>query len=93
MIDYAKANREYRLQRTALTRAVNSGDPAKVVAAVEKALREWEGQPWPDEWSRWRNALDDAWSKFQRSDAYYDGGYDIEILVARFRVCLDRFDW
>ena len=49
-------------QRAALTRAKNSGDPAKVIAACEAAVRDWNspGNYWPDDWSRWQRALDDS---------------------------------
>ena len=54
------SNDEYRKQKSALTRAVNSGDPAKVLATVEKTLEQWRGKAWPDDWNRWRIALEDA---------------------------------
>ena len=63
-IDYRAANAAFRKQKAALTRAVNSKDPNKVVAACRKAVREWAEAPfngaWPDAWSRWQRALDDA---------------------------------
>ncbi|MDQ2874592.1 MAG: AAA family ATPase, partial [Actinomycetota bacterium] len=67
-IDYARANAMVRRQRAALTRAVNSGDPAKVVLAAQKAVSEWDqpGMAWPDDWSRWQRALDDAMPRDQR---------------------------
>lgn len=62
--DYANANRVFRRQKAALTRAVNSGDPEKVALACRKAVREWSQPPfngcWPDDWSRWQRALDDV---------------------------------
>lgn len=62
--DYKGVNREFKRQKAALTRAVNSGDPEKVVLACTKAVREWREAPfngaWPDDWSRWQRALDDA---------------------------------
>lgn len=62
MIDYAAANRAYRRQKAALTRAENSGDPSRVVKTCRKTVIEWcyDGYPWPDDWSRWQRALDDA---------------------------------
>jgi len=54
------SNEEYRQQKAALTRAINSGDPRKVLATVEKTLKAWERTVWPDDWSRWRRALEDA---------------------------------
>ena len=62
-IDYERADREWPKQKAALTRAINSGDPHKVVAAVEKAVREWnEWGTWPDGWHRWNIAYQDAMS-------------------------------
>jgi hypothetical protein len=60
-IDYARAAREHRANKSALTRARNSGDPDRVVAACRKAVRSWESVgAWPDQWSDWQRALDDA---------------------------------
>jgi N12 class adenine-specific DNA methylase len=61
-IDHARANAMVRHQRAALTRAVNSGDPAKVILAAQTAVSEWNqpGMAWPDDWSRWQRALDDV---------------------------------
>lgn len=66
-IDYPAANREFKKQKTALTRAVNSGDRDKIILACKKAVGEWDqpGRAWPDDWSRWQNALDDAFPVFQ----------------------------
>lgn len=62
--DYKRTNQVFRTQKAALTRAINSGDSDRVVLACKKAKEEW-GQPpfngaWPDDWSRWQRALDDA---------------------------------
>jgi hypothetical protein len=58
-IDYARMKKLYPQQKAALTRA--GKDPDKVLAACQKAVREWnEIGAWPDEWSRWQRALDDA---------------------------------
>jgi hypothetical protein len=62
--DYTAANKKFKLQKAALTRAVNSKDPDKVVMACHKAVCEWHQPPfngsWPDDWSRWQRALDDV---------------------------------
>jgi hypothetical protein len=59
-----KEGRHFAKQKAALTRAVNSGDRDKIVLACQKAVREWSEPPWngawPDDWSRWQRALDDA---------------------------------
>lgn len=56
-----------RRQRSALTRAVNSKDPAKVEAACRTAVAEWNepGMMWPDDWSRWQRAMDAAYGVFR----------------------------
>lgn len=60
-IDYALMSRRYPKQKAALTRAVKSKDTDKIVAACKKAVAEWdEAGAWPDDWSRWQRALDDA---------------------------------
>lgn len=61
---YQAVNAAFKKQKAALTRATNSRNPEKVMAAVVKAVREWRLPPfngfWPDDWARWQNALDDA---------------------------------
>lgn len=61
-IDYRAAQREFTQQKAALTRAINSKDADKVVLACTAAVKAWNkpGRSWPDEWSRWQRALDDA---------------------------------
>lgn len=61
-VDYAALNAMVRRQRAALTRAINSQDLDKLVATVRAAVIEWNqpGAMWPDDWSRWQRALDDA---------------------------------
>jgi hypothetical protein len=54
-------NATFRKQKAALTRAINSGDRGKVFVAVAEAVAVWNKDgPWPDQWSRWQRALDDA---------------------------------
>ena len=68
-IDYELLAREHPKLKAALTRAERSGDPLAVARAVERALKVWnEVGCWPDDWNRWRIALEDAWWKFTRSD-------------------------
>lgn len=48
-------------QKAALTRAINSKDPERVRRACIAAVTEWEAIGfWPDDWSKWQRALDDA---------------------------------
>lgn len=66
-IDYARMQREHPKQKAALTRAVNAWrksdkkDNSAVVKACREAVRVWdEIGAWPDDWSRWQNALNDS---------------------------------
>jgi hypothetical protein len=60
-IDYARMNRVRRGQKSALTRAVKSGDPERIAKVCKDAVAEWdEIGAWPDDWARWQRALDDA---------------------------------
>jgi len=60
-IDYARMQKRYPQQKAALTRAVKSGRPEKVRDACRAAVKEWnEIGAWPDQWSNWQRALDDA---------------------------------
>jgi hypothetical protein len=77
-IDYDRMNREYPKVKAALTRAVNSGYETKVLEAVERflALSDEVGCM-PDDWPRWRNALEDAWRSIERQlDEFGDDLYD-----------------
>lgn len=53
---------QYRAAKSRLTRAVNSGDPAKVIATVQAAFDAWDAGyfAYPDDWSRWERARSDA---------------------------------
>lgn len=64
-INYALMSKQFPKQKAALTRAVNSGDRDRVVAACLKAMAEWdECGAWPDDWARWQRALDDVFPVF-----------------------------
>lgn len=65
-INYDAAAKKFTQQKAALTRAINSGNPQKVRAAVSKAVTAWcededFGGAWPDDCARWQRALDDAY--------------------------------
>lgn len=63
-IDYARMQRVWPRQKAALTRARKSGDPHKVQEVCAKAVAEWnEIGAWPDDWSLFQRALDDAYIK------------------------------
>lgn len=60
-IDYARMQRVYPVQKSALTRAIKSGDPERIAKACKAAVAVWnEIGAWPDGWHRWQGALDDA---------------------------------
>ena len=60
-INYALMKRAMPGLKSALTRAINSGDPDKVVAACRKAIAVWDkAGAWPDNWHTWNIALRDA---------------------------------
>ncbi len=61
-VDYRALDAMVRRQRARLTRATRSGDTNAVVLACRDAVAEWNrpGSMWPDDWSRWQIALDDA---------------------------------
>jgi len=78
---------QYQQQKSALTRARNSGDPLQVLRACEKALAQWEDKCWPDDWSRWSVELYDAWNKYERSL-----GYDAnDKIIERFQAAYHTF--
>lgn len=53
---------QHRADKSRLTRAVNSGDHRKVIAAVTATMAEWDygDYAYPDDWSRWEQAKMDA---------------------------------
>lgn len=67
-IDYDAAQKQFRAQKSALTRAQNhfkkTGDPSRVILACHKAANEWNEPPangaWPDSWHNWNIALRDV---------------------------------
>lgn len=61
-VDYDALDRMVRRQRAALSRAIKTRDAGQVVIATRDAVREWNkpGSMWPDDWSRWQRAVDDA---------------------------------
>lgn len=53
-------NATHRRLKSRLTRAKNSGDPNKVLAEVKNAVETWGTHAWPDDWSHWKRAAEDA---------------------------------
>ena len=58
---------DYRKDKAALTRAINSGDPQKVIDTVNATFHRWDdmGVAWPDHWHRWSIAHRDACRKLR----------------------------
>lgn len=54
--------------KAALTRAKKKG-PQAVIKAVDDAMAEWDAKlpAWPDNWSLWQRAKDDALFEIQRN--------------------------
>ena len=91
-INYEALNKAYRKQKAALTRAKNSNDPLKVLAAVESAVKDFNAYGWPDQWATWRIALNEAYWDFSHSDACDDDCYDNGgRVIRRFEACGDSF--
>ena len=62
-INYERAKKNGPKLKAALTRAQKRGY-AEVLEACKAAVKEWEAWgAWPDNWSRWQRALDDAATK------------------------------
>ena len=68
-IDYARMTRVHPRQKAALTRAIKSGDPSKVLDVTRAAVREWNAiGAWPDDWHRWQVAVNDTLPWHQTMD-------------------------
>ena len=54
--------KQFRQAKAALTRALNSKDPASVIATVDETLATWDAGNfvYPDDWHRWERARSDA---------------------------------
>jgi len=60
-IDYARMKKVHPKQKAALTRAIHSGVPLKVLQVCDAAITEWDAiGAWPDDWRRWHVALADV---------------------------------
>jgi hypothetical protein len=61
VIDYARMQKSGPKLKAALTRAQKKGYTAVRMACIE-AVKEWEAiGAWPDNWSHWQRALEDAY--------------------------------
>lgn len=57
---YELTQREYCSLKRRLTVAINSKDASKISAECRKAFAVFEAKGYPDDWSRWQRAMDDA---------------------------------
>ena len=70
---YILTQRELTALRSALTRAQKK-DPVATIAACEKAYRVFESKGYPDCWSNWQRAFDDASETITRETGRYPIG-------------------
>ena len=60
-IDYDRMQQVWSKQKRALAAAVRSGDANRIAAVCVDAVQVWdEIGAWPDDWSHFQRALDDA---------------------------------
>ena len=64
---YTLGQREYQLLKRRLTAAKNTNDPAVIRAEVRRAKDVFKAKGYPDDWTRWERAADDADSAARRS--------------------------
>lgn len=60
---------QFSAAKSRLTRAINSGDPRKVIDTVTAQFAEWDAgdYAYPDDWHRWQRASEDAEWALRRS--------------------------
>lgn len=86
-IDYERMKRTFPKQKAALTRAMRKANAQERYVAVKTACKaavaEWDAiGAWPDAWSTWQRALDDATLNF----SYNRTGATIEIPAHTIRL-------
>lgn len=71
MSDYTLRQAEFKRLKTKLTRAVNSGDDARIIRTVDEAMAIFDEQGSPDAWQNWNRAKEDALvrQRYARVDA------------------------
>lgn len=63
---YTLTQKEFVNLKSRLTRVVNGKDNDKIIAEVDRALAIFEEKGYPDSWSNWERAKDDATFAKQR---------------------------
>jgi hypothetical protein len=56
----AAKQKEYKAHDRALTKVLTRGNPNEIIATAKEALGRFEQIGYPDQWSRWQRAIDDA---------------------------------
>ena len=59
-MEYELTQREYVNLKRRLTRVLNEKDSKKIVAECRRAFHIFESKGFPDDWSKWQRAIDDA---------------------------------
>jgi hypothetical protein len=62
---YALEVSTYRRLKSNLTRALNSCDPVRVLAACLEARTHFQRDGYPDDWHCWQRAADEAFLKIR----------------------------
>jgi len=66
-MEYTLTQQEFRNLKSALTRVVNSKDNDKIIAECDRAMKIFNQKGWPDNWSNWERAKQDAVFANQRA--------------------------
>jgi len=66
-VAYTLTPKEFASLKSSLTRVVNSKDNDKIIAECDRALAIFEEKGYPDNWSNWERAKDDATFAKQRA--------------------------
>jgi len=64
---YTLTQAEFVRLKSRLTRVVNSKDNDKIIAECDRAIAIFEEKGYPDNWSNWQRAKDDALFAKQRT--------------------------
>jgi hypothetical protein len=57
---YELTQKEYRSLKTKLAKALNEKSSEKIIVECRRAFSVFEQKGFPDDWSRWQRAMDDA---------------------------------
>jgi hypothetical protein len=67
MNDYTLTQKEFVQLKTQLTKAIKSGNHARIIEVCDTAFAIFEQKGYPDNWSNWQRAKDDALFARQRA--------------------------